>query len=293
MRAGTLLAVVLALLVVPAAPAVSQTDSQASVEISLPTLADPVPPTGPQNSSATVRYQWSDGVAQDNVTVELSYEDGPEWLESSFTPSTVSFEQPTEDTDGVETEIVNVTLDVAKNATAYDEAAPTYSATAESSGTLPAASSEAEFPFVVGFAGNLRAELPEGGNVTAWGGLETQVPIDLENTANGPVSVDVRVAREPADARLNVTETVPLGFEPGNRTRTTHVDVRVPWTVSLEGPVEVDLSAEHADRGTPLAERTVGFQLEGNSAVPIPGPGPGIALAAVGLALLVRRSRRR
>lgn len=295
MRPRYLLAAILVASLVPASLAPVQPASgqapqgSASVDVSLPTLAAPVSPAQPQNTSATVRYQWDGGLAQSNVTVELSFEDGPAWLNSSFTPSTVEFSRPQQSTSGVETRIVNITLDVSEQATAYEEGTATYQAQASSSGMLPAAQAEVELPLTAGFAGRLVAELPRGGNVTAWGGVVEQVPIELENTANGPIDVRVRVDRKPADARLNTSGTVRVGFGGANGTTTTHVEVRVPWTLSLEGDVEIALEPEHATRGTELRARTVGFQLEGNSAVPIPSPGPWAALAAVGLALIVRR----
>lgn len=290
MHRAHLACLVLLASLIPASPALAQTTGSASVDISLPTLAEPVRPGGPQNTTATVRYQWNNGLADENVTVELSYQEGPEWLESSFTPSTIELEGPTQRTSGVEPRIVNVTLQVSPNATAYTPGNATYQATASSGGTLPSAEGQATLPFTAGFAGQLNAELPRGGNVTAWGGVLEEVPIELENTANGPISVDVRIARSPADARLTSPGEVRVGFQEGNRTTTANLEVRVPWSLSLEGPVELDLSPEHADRGTELAPRQVAFQLEGNSAVPVPGPGPWVALAAVGLALLLRRT---
>lgn len=277
----------LAAALLPASPGLAQTQGSASVDLSLPTLAAPVSPSDVKNTSATVRYEWQDGVADENVTVELSYENGPAWLESSFSPSTVEFDLGN-NPSGVQTRIVDVSLDVSENATAYTEAQATYRAEASEAGTLPSAETEESLDLVAGFDGRLVAELPRG-NVTAWGGLLQQIPIDLENTANGPLEVEVRVDRKPADARATAPETVELGHEEGNRSTQAHLDVRVPWSLSLEGPIELVLEPQHATRGTELAERRVGFHLEGKSAVPVPGPGPWASLAAVGLALLIRR----
>lgn len=292
--ASRLLAVVLVASLAPAAPVVAQPQTgSASVDISLPTLAAPVPPTGPQNTTATVRYSWEDSVSQQNVTIELSYTDGPSWLNSSFRPSTVEIDMSQRGSSGVETRIVNVTLEVSPSATAYANGTAIYTAEASSSGTIPPAESENGLPLTAGFAGRLVATLPQGGNVTAWGGVLTEVPLHVENTANGPIEVRVRVDRSPADARLFSPGTVQVGHEPGNRTRTAQVGVRTPWSVSLEGPVEVQLLPEHATRGTELSPQRVGFTLEGQSAVPIPSVGPAASLAALGLAFLVRGSRKR
>jgi hypothetical protein len=289
-RVSWVLLVALTACLVPAAPTLAQTTGSASVDLSLPTLAAPVSPAEPQNSSVTVRYEWNDGMAEDNVTVDLSHVDGPPWLNSSFSPSTVEFDLGNQ-ASGVETRIVNVTLAVASDATAYTEAEATYRAEAEASGTLPAAEIEESLAFESGFAGQLVADLPEG-NVTAWGGLRQEVPIDLENTANGPIEVDVRVDRIPADARGTPPDTIVLGHEPGNESTTATMEIRVPWSLSVEGPVELALDAAHETEGTELDDRRLAFTLDGRSAVPVPGPGPWITLLAAAFALAVRaRSR--
>lgn len=292
MRTHSLVLVLLMASLLPAGAGLAQVPSgSASVGLSLPTLAAPVSPEEPQNTSATVRYEWQDGISQDNVTIELAYEDGPEWLDSSISPSTVEIDignQPS----GVETRIVDIQLDVSSQARAYTEAEAVYSAQASGAGTLPPAETSQTLALESGFAGELVAELPQG-NVTAWGGLLEPVPIEMENTANGPIEVDVRVDRVPADARTTAPDTITLGWQEGNDTHTAHLDTRVPWSLSIEGPVELVMEPQHAEEGTELDERRVGFHLEGKSAVPIPAPGPIAALAAVGLALIARRARPR
>lgn len=271
-----------------AQPSIGQIETgSSSVGLSLPTLAAPVSPAEPQNTSVTVRYEWSDGISQDPVQVDLSYVDGPEWLASSFTPSTVEFDTGTQPS-GVATRIVNVTLDVSEQATAYTEGQATYRAEAESAGTLPAAETENTLDMEAGFAGRLVAQLPRG-NVTAWGGVLEEIPIELENTANGPIEIDVRVDRVPADARATPPGTIQLGHEEGNRTTTAYLATRVPWSLSVEGPIELVFTAQHATEGTEVAERQAGFHLEGRSAIPIPSAGPWVSLVAVGLAIALRR----
>jgi hypothetical protein len=284
-----LVLVLLAATLIPAAPGLAQMPTgSASVDLSLPTLAAPVSPAEAQNTSATVRYEWQDGTSDENVTVELGYEDGPDWLNSSFTPSTVEFDLGTQ-ASGVETRIVNVTLNVSSSALAYTEAEATYTASAEASGTLPGARASEQLPLEAGFAGELNAGLSQG-NVTAWGGILEEIPIELENTANGPIEVEVVVDRVPADARTTAPETITLGREDGNRTTTASLDTRVPWSLSVEGPVELLFQAQHVDEGTELADERAQFHLEGNSAIPVPGPGPIASLLAAALALLLARS---
>jgi hypothetical protein len=252
-----------------------------------------VSPAEPDNRSVTVRYQWNDGFSDENVTIDLSYVDGPPWLNSTFSPSTVEIDLGNR-ASGVETRIVNVTLDVADDAPAYTEGEATYRAEAQEAGTLPSAEVEESLALQAGFAGRLVAELPRG-NLTAWGGVLEEVPIAMENTANGPIEVDVRVDREPADARLTSPETIEIGHEPGNRSLTEALEVRTPWSLSIEGPIELVLEPAHATQGTELADQRLSFHLEGRSAVPVPGPGPWASLAALGLALLLggdHRSRR-
>lgn len=276
----------------PLPPATGQTQTgSATVDLTLPTLAAPVSPAEVQNTSATVRYQWEQGVSQDNVTIQLAYEDGPEWLNSSFSPAEVEIDLGN-NPSGVRTKIVNVTLDVSPQATAFTPGEATYSARAEQTDTLPSAETSESLDLQAGFAGELLADLPRG-NVTAWGGVLEEIPIELENTANGPIEVDVRVDRKPADARATAPETLVVGHEAGNATRTATLEMRVPWSLSLDGQVELALTAEHAEEGTELADRQLGFHLEGRSAVPVPSPGPWVTLLAAGLALLARaRSRR-
>jgi hypothetical protein len=242
--------------------------------------------------SVNVRYQWEGGVANENVTVEMTFGEGPRWLSSAVTPNTVEFEAPRNQPSGLERRVVNLTLDVSRNATAFTEAEATYGAQAEATGTLPSAQTEESLALESGFSGRLLADLPRGGNVTAWGGLRQEIPIELENTANGPIEVEVRVDRVPADARVTPPDTLVLGHEPGNASTTATMEIRVPWSLSVEGPVELALEAAHETEGTELDDRRLAFTLDGRSAVPVPGPGPWITLLAAAFALAVRaRSR--
>lgn len=289
MRIQHVVAVLLLVSILPASPALGQQTGSTAVDLDMPNLAAPIPPTGPQTTSVDVRYEWEDGIATENVTIELAYVDGPSWLSANVSPSTIEIDTANRP-QGIETRIVTVNLEVSEQATAYTEATGTFQATASGTGTLPSAETEAELSIEAGFAGSLAADLPEGGNVTAWGGLLERVPITLENTANGPLEVDIIVDRFPADALAEAPRTVNLSHEAGNRTVTTYIDVRVPWSLSVDGPAEILLEPQHATRGTELAERRVAFELEGKSAVPIPSPGPGISLIAVALAVLFGRT---
>jgi hypothetical protein len=70
------------------------------------------------------------------------------------------------------------------------------------------------------------------------------------------------------------------------------MEIRVPWSLSVEGPVELALDAAHETEGTELDDRRLAFTLDGRSAVPVPGSGPWITLLAAAFALAVRaRSR--
>lgn len=272
-----------------AVPAAAQEVGSTSVDLTLPNLGAPVRPGDPQNNSVTVRYQWSNGMSQDNTTVRLEVVEEPPWLNSTFSPSTVEFDTATRGPQGVQARIVNLTLSVAPMAPAYQEATAVYRAVAEQNGVLQQATVETEFPVTAGFRGRVNATLVGDDNVTAWGGLVTHLPIRLENRANGPVAVQAEVVRSPADAQIRPFEEVEIG--PNGNVTTADLEVLVPWSVSLSGPVVVEFNPVHAQRGTPLRSEQVRFQLEGNSAVPIPSAGPWAALAAVGAALVLRRDR--
>lgn len=260
-----------------------------SVDLTLPNLGAPVKPGDPQNNSVTVRYQWNNGMSEQNTTVQLSVVDEPPWLNSSFHPETVEFSTATQGPQGVKTRIVNLTLDVARDAPSYAEGTATYEAVAEENGVLQSSTVETDFAVTAGLAGRIDASLPEGTNVTAWGGLVKNVPIQVDNTANGDLLLEFSVVREPADAEIEAPDDVEVPANGG--TVAPEVDVRTPWSLSLSGSVVIEVSASHLQRGTPLNTQEVEFQLEGNSAVPVPGPGPWAILGVVGAALLLRRTR--
>lgn len=269
--------------------AAAQEVGTTSVDLELPILGAPVKPGSPQNNSVGVRYQWSNGMSEENTTVRLEVVSEPGWLNSSFHPSTVEFDTASHGPNGVQRAIVNLTLDVARDAPSYAEGTATYKAVAEENGVLQSATVETEFVVTAGLAGRVDASLPEGTNVTAWGGLANKVPIQVNNTANGEVLLEFSVVRQPADAQVQPPEDVEVPANGG--TAIAEADVRVPWSLSVSGPVVIEVSASHLQRGTPLNTQEVEFGIDGRSAVPVPGPGPWAILGAVGAALLLRRTR--
>lgn len=288
-------ALLILLLALPAMPvATSQvTVGETSVSMSLPNLGAPVKPGNPQNNSVTVTYIWDNGVTTEPTEVHLEVVDEPSWLNSSFHPDTFQVNNTTSSPNGNVAEIVTVTLDVDETAPAYAEASATYRVVAEENGMLPSAEATEEFPVTAGFRGTVDAHLPKGENVTAWGGLVTEVPIELTNNANGPLLVGVTVVRSPADAIVTPPLEVRVNATEGDRTVTTNLDVEVPWSVSLSGPVIVELSPTHAERGTAAKTIEAEFQLEGNSAVPVPGPGVSDLLVLAGVAAIALAARKR
>lgn len=280
----------LAVLTALPAPVAAQNVGETNVDLTLPNLGAPVRPGDPQNNSVTVRYSWSNGASQDNTTVRLEVVSEPPWLNSTFHPPAVEFDTAEQGPSGVQTRIINLTLDVARDAPAYTEGTATYRAVAEENGVLQRATVTTNFTVVAGFRGSIEASLLKGTNVTAWGGLVTEIPIRIQNQANGPLLVDVSVVRSPAEARIQAPPSARINATEGDRVATTNLEVLMPWTVSQSGTVVVELSPTHARRGTPLGDVELRFQLHGNSAVPIPSVPPPLAiLAVVGLAVLLRR----
>lgn len=265
---------------------------ESSADLTLPNLGAPVNPGNPQNNSVTVRYSWGNGMTTEPTDLTLSVVEEPSWLNSTFHPSTIQINNTTESPQGNEARIVTVTLDVAPDAPAYQEGTAVYKVTAEGSQTLPPAEATEEFVVTAGFRGTVSVQLPKGDNVTAWGGTVTKIPLEITNEANGPLIVDVTVARFPADAIVTPPLEVEVPAGQGNNTKTTNLEVQVPWTVSVDGPVIVELSPSHAEKGTPARTVETRFQLNGNSAVPVPGPGPWATLAVAGAALLIAQRRR-
>jgi hypothetical protein len=70
------------------------------------------------------------------------------------------------------------------------------------------------------------------------------------------------------------------------------IAIQVPWTISESGPVEIDVTAQHATRDAQPRSDTVAFNLTGNSAVPIPNPSPVGVTAAIGAALGLAQATR-
>ena len=183
-------------------------------------------------------------------------------------------------------------LTVAADAPAFQEGLPVYRVIAEPNPPLQGAEEEVEFQVTAGFSGDVAVSLPEGERVTAQGGFVTEVPLVIENRGNGELLLTFRVNRQPAESKITLPQDVPLSSAPGNRTTTALVGIQVPWKVSEEGAVEIEVIPSHAQRGVTGPTQTVEFQLEGRSAIPIPGLGPWLALAAVVVAGWLGRSTR-
>lgn len=295
MTRARLAAVLILLALLPTTPvAVSQaTTGDTSVGLTLPNLGSPVKPGQPQNNSVNVRYSWDNGVTTEPTEITLSVVDEPSWLNSTFTPSTLQVNNTTQSPSQTVVRIVTLTLDVDPTAPAYAEGTATYQVVAEENGMLPRAEATEEFSVTAGFRGTVEAHLPLGENVTAWGGLVTEVPIELTNRANGPLLVDVTVVQSPADAIVTPPAEVRINATEGDRTTTTNLAVEVPWSLSLSGPVIVELSPTHATRGTAATPVETEFQLNGNSAVPVPGPGIADVIVLAGVVAIALAARKR
>lgn len=281
-----------ALLVVsPWVPTVSaQQAGTTSVDMSLPTLPRPVPPGTSEEFNVTVRYRWNNGFSPQPTTIHLEVVDEPAWLNSTFSPAEIqvpTFPEP----QGVNTTLVNLNISVAEDAPAFALGNATYLVQAEANQPLQASEAEVPFEVTAGFRGTVGVSLPKGEVVDANGGFVTEVPIRLENQGNGPLLVSIALLRSPAESKIEVPQDIRLGVTDGDRVQTAHLAVRVPWKVSEEGEVTVEIQPTHASRGTPGKTVQASFQLEGDSAVPIPGPGPELVLALAGLALALGRRR--
>ncbi len=291
-RAAWIALLLLAPLVVAAAPAMAQQAFvTTSVDMTLPNLARPVPPgeSSVFNNSVTVRYNWQQGGSSDPTEVRIEVVEEPSWLNSTFSPDLIEFNTIDQPTGGPETFITNLTLEADANAPAFEETIARYRVVAEENGMLQGSERIIEFEVTAGFKGRIQATLPGGERVPAQGGFVTKVPVRLENLGNGPVIVEAEVVRFPAESKIAVPVDIVLGTSPEDRVRTVHLDVEVPWKVSEEGPVEVRFTPSHAQRGDRGPQAEIGFELDGNSVVPIPGPSPWLVVALVGLLVLARR----
>ncbi len=306
---GPLVGLVIALLVIPAIGATSLAQEQVgttSVDLSVPVLPRPVAPGTSEAFNVTVRYQWNNGFSNEPTEIHVDVVDEPEWLTSTFEPSTI--EVPTQNeaqaannslqviptAGGTETVSVNLNISIAPDAPAFEEGVATYRVTAEENPPLQGAEKEIEFPVTAGFSGQIGVSLPKGETVDANGGFLTKVPLQVENQGNGPLLLEVNVVRQPAEAEITAPVDVPVGVEEGDRTATPELELRVPWKVSVDGEVAVEIVPTHAQRGVSGPTQTVSFQLEGDSAIPVPGPGPAIVPAILaGVFLLSRRRQAR
>lgn len=306
---GFLAGLVIALLVVPAIGSTSLAQEQTgttSVDLSVPQLPRPVAPGTSEAFNVTVRYQWNNGFSNEPTEIHLEVVDEPEWLTSTFEPSTL--EVPTQDetqagnntvqviprASGTETVSVHLNISIAPDAPAFEEGVATYRVTAEENPPLQGSEKEIEFPVTAGFSGQVGVSLPKGETVDASGGFLTKVPLQVENQGNGPLLLEINVVRQPAEAEITAPVDVPVGVEEGERTVTPELELRVPWKVSIDGEVAVEIVPTHAQRGVSGPVQTVSFQLDGHSAIPVPGPGPLLipAILAVALGLARRRPDR-
>lgn len=298
--------ILLASLVLGAQAPVSLAQEQAgttSVDLSVPVLPRPVAPGTSEEFNVTVRYQWNNGFSNEPTEIRLEVVDEPPWLTSTFEPATVEISTQSESqvgnnsfqvaprASGTETVSVNLNISIAPDAPAFGEGVAAYRVVAEENPPLQATENEVEFPVTAGFSGEIAVSLPKGDTVDANGGFVTKVPLHIENRGNGPLLLSVNVVRQPAEAKISAPLDVPLGVEEGQRVTTPELEVLVPWKVSEEGEVAVEIVPTHAQRGVRGQAQTVTFQLQGDSAIPVPGPGPLIVPAILAAALLLARRR--
>lgn len=280
-----------ALTVVCLAPSAAAQDvGETNVELGLPPVGE-LPAGDTHPTSANIRYGWENGMTTEGTEIRLEVEEEPEWLNTTFVPSRYTVDNTTRSPSGRENIIADINLTIAEDAPAFQEGTATYSVVAEENPPLQGDEGTAELTVTPGFRGGVDVELPEGGNVTAWGGVVTEVPMEVTSDANGPVAVQTDVVLSPADARLDPPEEFTINATEGQRTQTVHLDVRVPWSVSIEGDVAVELDPEHVQRGEDGRNAEAGFHLEGNSAIPVPAPPPAVVVGLVGLAAVALRRR--
>lgn len=303
---GPLVGLVLVLLLVPAIGSTSLAQGQTgstSVDLSVPVLPRPVAPGTSEAFNVTVRYQWNNGFSNEPTQIHLEVVDEPEWLTSTFEPSTIEISTQSETqagnnsfqvvprSQGTETVSVNLNISIAPDAPAFEEGVATYRVVAEENPPLQGSEKEIQFPVTAGFSGEVGVSLPKGETVDANGGFLTKVPLHIENQGNGPLLLEINVVRQPAEAQITAPVDVPLGVEEGDRAVTPELELRVPWKVSVDGEVAVEIVPTHAERGVRGPTQTVSFQLEGDSAIPVPGPGPLMVPAILAGALMLARRR--
>ncbi len=274
-----------------------------SVDLSVPVLPRPVAPGTSEEFNVTVRYQWNNGFSNEPTEIRLEVVEEPAWLNSTFEPASIAVSTQSQTQagnnsvqvvprgQGTETVSVNLNISIAPDAPSFEEGIATYRVIAEENPPLQGSEKEIEFPVTAGFSGEIGVSLPKGETVDANGGFLTKVPLRIENQGNGPLLLQINIVRQPAEAKITAPVDIALGVEEGDRVVTPELEIRVPWKVSEEGEVAVEVVPTHAQRGVRGSVQTVSFQLEGDSAVPVPGPGPMIAPAILAAALLLARRR--
>lgn len=263
---------------------------ETSVEIGITSPGGPVQTGTVHDHAVNVRYAWENGITEEPTVIRFEVDDEPEWVETSFEPETILVHNTTNQTSNIELFEVTLQLDIASNAPAYADATARYRVIAEENGMLPRAEDTGELAYEPSFRGGIDVHMPNGANVTAWGGLQTLVPVEVTNNANGPVIVESNVILNPADALIETPD--PFQVDP-QETRTVYLEIQVPWKVSINGDTAVQFHPSHMPRATQADTVETGFYLDGKSAIPVPGPGPFIALAGLLVATLATaRSRR-
>lgn len=263
---------------------------EATVEISITAPGGPVQTGTVHEHAANVRYSWDNGITEEPTVLRFEVEDEPDWVQTRFEPETIYVNNTTDQPSGIELFVVTLQLDIAPDAPAYTEATARYRVIAEENGMLQGDEDTAELTYEPSFRGGIDVRMPNGQNVTAWGGLQTRVPVDVTNHANGPVIVESTVILNPADALIQPPD--PFQVEP-QETRTVHLTVQVPWKVSINGDAAVQFHPSHMPRATQADTVETNFYLDGKSAIPVPGPGPLVALAGLLLATLATAHTRR
>ncbi len=257
--------------------------TETSVEISIPAPGGPMQTGTVHEHAANVRYSWDNGISQEPTELRFEVVDEPDWVQTSFEPDTILINNTTSQTSNIEHFVVQLQLDIDRTAPAYTETTATYRVIAQENGMLQGAEDEGELTYEPSFRGGITVDMPNGHNVTAWGGLKTLVPVEVTNNANGPVIVDSDVILNPADALIEPPQAFQV--EP-QETRTVYLEIQVPWKISINGDSAVQFHPAHMPQGTQASTVETEFYLDGKSAVPVPGPGSILAIIAVLLATL-------
>ncbi len=282
-RAAFPVALAFAALLAPGALAQGVT---ANLAVSVTDPGEDLVPGRPTTLAVLVRYSFGPGGFSDQpVTVTLEVAAKPAWSEAAIEDPVLVFPINATDVGGAayeKTTFVNLT--VAPLAPAREKGDFVVTASSSARGNLPAKTAESpRIGLTVKFTGALNVTGPA--SVLLRGGREEVVTFVVRNDANGETDVALAVRTAPEESIVTPPASIALGVE---ESREVPVRIRVPWTRSVTGLLELEARSVRAGDDAEPFVATV--EVQGTSVVP--GPAGLAAVLAVGAAVASRKRSR-